>query len=262
MGEVTQYPPGHFCWIDLGSTDVEAAKAFYGRLLGWEFADVPGGDPSATYTMCLRGSLDVAGMHGHADEEGSSWTSYVSVDDAESVTAKAMELGGRVVVEPLDVPGASRMAVIADPAGTVVALWQSKGYSGARLVNEIGAWAWNELTTPDLDGAKAFYGELFGWTATDLAIGIPRASFSLGDRLIGGAHEPSEGEPTTPRWTISFLVEDADAGAAMVQELGGRVLMPVMEIPIGKFAVVADPSGAAFTINAVPGGAFRGLDGS
>jgi predicted enzyme related to lactoylglutathione lyase len=180
----------------------------------------------------------------------------------DAATTKAAELGARVKVEPRDVPGSSRLSVIADPSNAVVALWQSKGYPGARLVNEIGAWAWNELVTPDLDGAKRFYGELFGWDATGISAGIPRVSFSLGDLLIGGAHVLNQPEGDTPRWTLSFLVADADASSTRVQELGGRILLPPMEIPIGKFAIVTGPAGEAFTINAVPGGGFRGLDGS
>ena len=261
MGEVSEYPNGHFCWIDLGTTDVEAAKAFYGGLLGWEFHDVPAGGDD-TYTMCLLDGKNVAGIHAHSDEEGSTWTSYVSVEDVEAATAQTRVLGGSVVVEPMDVPGSARLSVIKDPTRALVALWQSQGYGGAKLVNEIGAWAWNELTTPDMDAAKDFYGGLFGWEATDLGAGIPRASFSLGNYLIGGLHVPQPGEGDAARWTISFLVADADESAARAQELGGQVLMPVMEIPVGKFAIVADPTGASFTINAVPGGAFRGLDGS
>jgi predicted enzyme related to lactoylglutathione lyase len=166
------------------------------------------------------------------------------------------------MVEPNDVPGTSRLSVIADPAGAVVALWQSKGYPGARLVNEIGAWAWNELGTPDLAAAKSFYGELFGWNAADLPAGVPRASFSKGDVLIGGMHVPAPQEGDRARWTLSFLVADVDVSAARVPELGGQILMPPMQIPIGTFAIVAGPGGEPFTINAVPGGAFRGLDGS
>jgi predicted enzyme related to lactoylglutathione lyase len=152
------------------------------------------------------------------------------------------------------------MAVIRDPSRAQVALWQSQGYSGARLVNEVGAWAWNELVTPDLDSAKAFYGQLFGWEAGEVPADIPRFSFSLNDYLIGGAHAPQPGEGEEARWTISFLVADADESAARVQELGGTVLLPIMETPIGKFSVVADPAGASFTVAAAP--TFRGLDGS
>jgi predicted enzyme related to lactoylglutathione lyase len=259
VGEVSSYPNGHFCWVDLGTTDVSEAKAFYGDLFGWEFQDVPAGG-SDTYTLCRLGGKDVAGIHQHSEEEGSRWSSYISVDDVEATTAQARVLGASMVVEPQDVPGSARFAVIRDPSRAEVALWEPQGFAGARLVNEVGAWAWNELSTPDLDAAKTFYGQLFGWEAFDVGANIQRIGFSLGDILIAAAHLPRSGEGEAARWTISFMVSDADESAARAQELGGSIVLPVTEIPIGKFAVVADPAGASFMVAAAP--AFRGLDGS
>jgi predicted enzyme related to lactoylglutathione lyase len=261
MGEVMAYPNGHFCWVDLGTTDVAGAKTFYGELFGWEIEDVPGGDAGA-YSMCRLDGKDVTGMHAHGPDEGTVWSSYISVHDADATAAKAKELGANVVLEPFDVAQTARMAVLKDPSGTLFCLWQSEGYPGARVVNEVGTWGWNELTTPDVEGAKHFYGELFGWQAADIPGDIPRASFMLGDILVGGVHAPQPQEGDHARWTIVFRVEDADDGARRVQELGGTVLLPPLAIPIGKFSLVADPQGAAFIISSTPGGAFAGLDGS
>src|SRR5215212_8633115 len=144
--------------VDLGTTDVEGAKAFYGGLLGWEFEDLPA--PEGSYTMCRLRGREVAGIHRHAEEEGTGWSSNVSVGDLDRATARARVLG-----EPFDVPGAGRTAVLRDPAGAVVSLWQAGGHAGAGLVNQVGAWNWSELVAPDLDRAKGFYGQLFGWTA-------------------------------------------------------------------------------------------------
>jgi predicted enzyme related to lactoylglutathione lyase len=185
MGEVERYPDGSFCWIDLGTTDVEGAKAFYGGLLGWEFGDLPA--PEGSYTMCRLRGREVAGIHRHAEEEGTGWSSNVSVGDLDRATARARELGAEVLAEPFDVPGAGRTAVLRDPAGAVVSLWQAGGHAGAGLVNEVGSWNWNELVAPDLDRAKKFYGELFGWTAEDVPGPIPRTGFSLGELLVGAA---------------------------------------------------------------------------
>ena len=260
MGEVERYPAGSFCWIDLGTTDVEGAKAFYGGLLGWEFEDLPA--PEGSYTMCRLRGRDVAGIHRHAEEEGTGWSSNVSVGDLDRATARARELGAEVLAEPFEVPGAGRTAVLRDPAGAVVSLWQAGGHAGAGLVNEVGAWNWNELVAPDLDRAKKFYGELFGWMAEDVPGPIPRTSFSLGELLVGGGHAPGPQEPPTPRWTVSFMVADADQAAAEAERLGGRVLLPPMDIPIGRFAVVADPAGGEFTAAHAPARALRGVDRS
>ena len=259
MGTVERYPNGTFCWVDLGTSDAPGAKAFYGGLLGWEFDDLPTGD-KGTYSICRREGKAVAGLYDRA--ETPAWGSYLSVDDVDRATARARELGAEVLVEPFDSPGGGRVATVRDPAGAVVSLWQAGGHAGAGLVNEVGAWSWDELVTPDLDRAKTFYGELFGWTAADLPGPIPRTSFSLGELLVGGGHAPGPQEPPTPRWTVSFMVADADQTAADAERLGGRVLLPPMDIPIGRFAVVADPAGGELTVAHAPAGALRGVDGS
>jgi uncharacterized protein len=257
MGEVSAYPNGTFNWIDLGTTDVTAAKAFYGGLFGWEIEDLPA--DTGTYTMCRLGGKDVAGMHGHSAEEGAVWSSNISVDDVDKSTARAGELGATIVMEPFDIPGAARMSVIRDAGGAQVSLWQPKGFIGAGLVNEMGSWNWCELVITEADAATEFYGELFGWSGEVAPGPIARWTFTLGDLLIGGMHLPV-GEERAPRWTVSFRVADVDDTATGAQELGGSILLPPMDIPIGRLAMIADPSGADFGVTsfAAPG---RGVDG-
>ena len=259
MGEVASYPIGTFSWVDLGTTDVEGAKAFYGGLFGWQIEDLT--SSQGTYTMCRLQGRDVAGIHQHAPDEGTGWGSSISVDDVDHFTARARKLGATVLAEPFDVQGAGRTAVIQDPSGAVVSLWQPRGHDGAGLVNEVGTWTWNELTTPDLAAAKAFYAALFGWGAQDIPGSFPRTSFSLGDLLVGGGHAPTPQEGPDARWTISFRVADADQSAARAEELGGTVPLPPMDIPVGRLAIVADPAGASFSVTAF-GGPLRGVDGS
>jgi predicted enzyme related to lactoylglutathione lyase len=137
MGQVERYPNGTFCWIDVGTTAVAGAKAFYGGLFGWEFEDQPAGEGDA-YTLCRLQGRDVAGIHRHDPDEGIGWASSIAVDDLEAVTSRARELGATVLAEPFDVPGAGRTAVLRDPSGAVVSLWQPRGHAGAGLVNEVG----------------------------------------------------------------------------------------------------------------------------
>src|SRR5918996_2464134 len=148
MSEVDAYPPGTFCWIDLGTTDVARAKRFCTELFGWEMEDLP--TEAATYTMCRLNGKAVAGMHEHSEEEGVGWTSSISVDDIDGSTSRAGGLGATVLIEPFEIPGASRMSVIRDPSGAEVQLWQPKGHIGAGIVNEVGTWTWNERVTPTL----------------------------------------------------------------------------------------------------------------
>ncbi|MGH2657468.1 MAG: VOC family protein [Actinomycetota bacterium] len=256
MGEVTRYPPGTFCWIDLGTTDVAGARSFYEGLFGWEADDVDG------YVLWRLAGRIVSGLHEHSPEEGTGWSSNVCVDDIQTATARARALGAEVLVEPTGITGTGKVSSVRDPTGAEVALWQPLGHAGAQIVNEVGTWTWNELVAADLQAAATFYGDLFGWEAEAAPGPIARLGFSMGHLLIGGAHEPAPGEDPSPRWTVSFRVADADESAARAEQLGGRIVLPPMDIPVGRIAVVSDPAGATFTLGAVPGGALRGVDGS
>jgi uncharacterized protein len=261
MGQVTAYPNGTFCWIDLGTPDVERATSFYRDLFGWETEALPMAEGGA-YVICRLHGMDVTAIHEHAEQEGAEWGSYISVDDVDRTTAKGKELGATVVMEPFDLMDVARLSVISDPTGGVVSLWQPRPFIGAGMVNEVGTWTWNELATTDFDAAKAFYTELFDWEAMEAPGPMPRAGFSMGDLLVAGIHQATEPEGLASRWTVTFRVQDADQAVASVEKGGGRVLLPPMDIPVGRFAIVSDPSGAGFTITAVPGGPLRGVDGS
>jgi predicted enzyme related to lactoylglutathione lyase len=257
MGEVEHYPEGTFCWIDLGTEDAPAAKRFYGGLFGWEFDDLPTGE-QGTYSICRLDGKAVAGLYDRAERPG--WGSYIKVEDVDRVAGRARELGAEVLVEPFDTPGGGRVATVRDPAGAAVSLSRPGEGFGAEVVNQDGAWTWNELVAPDLAAATSFYGELLGWVAADITGAVARTSFGLGDLLVGGGHAPIGPEDPTPRWTISFWVADADRCVERTSELGGGVVLAPMDIPVGRFAIVSDPGGAAFTVAAVPGGPLRGVD--
>jgi uncharacterized protein len=167
-----------------------------------------------------------------------------------------------VLVEPFDAPGGGRVATVRDPAGAAVSLSRPGESFGAELVNEDGAWTWNELVSGELAAGARFYTELLGWTAGELQGPIRRTTFTLGELLIGGGHEPTPQEDPTPGWRVTFWVGDADQTAARAGELGGSVLLPPMDIPVGRMTIVADPQGAVLTAAAVPGGSARGVDGS
>jgi predicted enzyme related to lactoylglutathione lyase len=261
VGEVSEYPVGAFCWIDLGTTDVDDAKRFYGGLLGWSFQDLPP-EEGGPYAMCRANGKDVAGIHSHTPEEGTAWSSCVTVGSVDDTIARAVGLGATVTAEPVDLPGTSRVAVIRDPVGADLTLREPRGYAGAQLVNDVGCWSWNELSTTDFDRSVAFHTELFGWTVEQAPGGLKRAAFTLERLLVCGIHEGGPGEPNLGQWTVAFTVADADDAAATVERLGGRVLLPPMDIPVGRFGIGADPQGAAFSIASAPGGPLRGVDGS
>lgn len=265
MGEVTKYPNGMFCWVDLGTTDVEGSKRFYGELYGWEMEDIPTG-PAGSYTMCRVNGKDVAGIYDQPEEERAvyppHWNSYISVDDVEAATAKAKGLGPMSITEPFDVMERGRMTVLQDPSGALVSLWEAKRNIGADLVNEVGAWTWCDLATRDPDGAIRFYNDLFGWRFEPAAEGY--WTITMDRFLIGGMRTMDQDPPETPpNWMPYFVLDNVEKAAARVAELGGTILVPPRDVPAGRFLVFADPVGAFSAIFEMgPEGAARGVDAS
>jgi len=253
MTEFTKYEPGTFSWVDLATTDGEAAKKFYGELFGWSFEDAPAGE-GMVYSMASLKGKSVAGLYGigpELSEHPPHWQSYVSVASADESAEKAKALGGKVVEGPYDAMEAGRMAVIQAPDGAYFSVWQPNAHIGAQLVNEPGCFSWNELGTRDVEKAKAFYTGLFDWgVQVDDMGAFKYTTFKVGERMNGGMMEmtPEWGD-IPPHWGVYFSVEDCDAAAEKITSLGGTVLRPPADIPgTGRFAVVQDPQGGVFNI--------------
>jgi predicted enzyme related to lactoylglutathione lyase len=174
MPERDRHIPGVPCWIDTNQPDPEAAVDFYGGLFGWEFENVmPPGTAGAYFLARLRG-LDVAAVSSAPGTASPTavWDTYVWVDSADETAAKVREAGGEVVKEPFDVMDAGRSAVFSDPEGAVFCIWQAGTHRGARVVNEPSSLNFNDLCTRDVDGAKSFYGAVFGWQTLELGGGF------------------------------------------------------------------------------------------
>jgi predicted enzyme related to lactoylglutathione lyase len=252
MPERTQYAPGTPSWIDLSTTDRAAAKEFYSALFGWTYEDQQAG-PDATYTMASLKGATVAGMADLMSDQVAQgvpphWQSYVTVADADATATAATSAGGTVLAGPFDVVDAGRMAVLQDPTGAVVAIWQPVNHIGAGLVNEHGTLTWNELMSPDVEKAAGFYKAVFGWDAeTNTAGGMTYTEFKVGGQSIAGAMAPPmEGIP--PVWGIYFAVDDTDATVAEATRRGATLINGPVDIPVGRFAVLMDPQGAVFSV--------------
>jgi uncharacterized protein len=251
MGERSSYEPGTFCWVGLATSDPAGAKAFYTSLFGWQAEDLPAG-AAGTYTSLRVDGREVATLYSQTDEARAAgapphWTSYVSVEDADAIAARAGELGGAAVREPFDVADAGRVAALRDPVGAIVSLWEPRSKAGAELVNDVGALCWNELATTEVEPAKSFYGDLFGWEYEIDEGGY--ATIKNAGRLNGGIREQTEAERgIPPNWLPYFTVESVADAARSAEQLGGRTLMPSTDLSIGRFAVIADPQGAAFAL--------------
>ena len=245
MSERTSYEPGVPSWADLSSPDVEASKRFYAGLFGWQAQDAGPAEETGGYAMFTLRGKQVAGIGPLMDpNQPAVWSTYVSTDDADAAVARAREAGGQVVVEPMDVMDAGRMAFVAHPAGGYVGLWQPGRHIGAELVNEPGSLTWNQLHTRDQDGAAAFYGAVFDWT-------LGQGVFNLGERPIGGIMDVPPGTPddVPAFWMTIFSVADCDESVSKATELGGAVVSPPEDLEgIGRFALLTDPQGVYFGI--------------
>lgn len=273
MPERDGYLPGVPCWVDTSQPDPTAAVAFYGELFGWEFEDVmPPASEGRYFTARIRGG-DVAAVASLAAgaPPAATWNTYVSVQSADETAAKVREAGGSVVMEPFDVMDAGRMAVCADPEGAAFCVWQVKAHKGAQVVNEHGSLNFNTLSTRDADGARAFYGAVFGWRTIELDGGFEMWTLpGYGDELerdnpdlrkqmaevgapkgfedVVASLVPIAGDADVPaHWGVTFAVDDADVIADRAAELGGTVVVAPFDAPWVRMTVIADPQGAMFT---------------
>ena len=254
MGERTEYTPGTFSWVDLTTSDQEGAKAFYAGLFGWTADDRPVSD-GVYYSMQQIDGKSVAAISPQPQQQREAgvpplWNSYITVASADDAAGKAGDLGATVHAPPFDVMDVGRMAVIQDPQGAFFMVWEPKTTIGAELVNVPGAFCWNELYTSDLDGAKSFYGGLFGWEWNQFEQS-PEPYFVIMNQGHGNGGVRGVGQTgMPPNWLVYFAVDDIDAGASKVNELGGGTLLEPTDIGIAKIAIVRDPQGGVFALYA------------
>jgi hypothetical protein len=260
MGERTSHEPGTFSWVELSTTDVDAAKGFYARLFEWEAEDneIPG--TGGVYSMQKVNGRNAAAITAQPDAQRDAgvppnWFSYITVTNADETAARAKELGGQVHAGPFDVMEAGRMAVVADPVGAMFGIWQAGDAIGSEIVNVPGSLTWNDIATTDPDGAQAFYSGLFGWGFDKIDTGPDGPDYwtitheAAANGRNGGMRRQVPEEAGVPPHVMPYFGTTAiDEALAKVTELGGGTTVPVTEVPAGKFAGVSDPQGAHFML--------------
>lgn len=235
-----EYTYKNFVWRELMTPDLEAAKGFYGELLGWQFEEMPMPEGPA-YTVIKRGDGYIGGLLTPPHPGPAAWISYVSVPDVEAA-AKAVEAhGGRVVAPVMDIPP-GRMAVVADPHGAHFTLWTSASGDGPIKTPGPGAFCWETLTTPDAAAAKAFYAAVIGWDVQPGPGGPDSVVFAAGELAVADVQQT---DAYPPHWLTYVVAGPLDAMRAKAEQLGAKVIVPRIEVPnVGNIALIADPTGA------------------
>ncbi|MGD3106981.1 VOC family protein [Streptomyces sp. YGL11-2] len=249
--KITEPTPGAPCWVELGTSDVDAAKVYYRQVFGWR-AETDPRPEAGGYTTFSAGDAPVAAVTPlYAPGQPTAWTVSFATRDADALAAAVTEAGGRVLMGPMDVFDLGRFAVLADPAGAVFSLWQAREFAGAGLLNAPGSLGWVELATGDAEAAKSFYPRVFGWTVSAHG-SYPQ--WGVGGADFGGMStlEARDREDVRPHWLPYFAVASVDATAARAAESGGMLLLAPSDVPDGpRIAMVRDPQGAVFGIHQV-----------
>ncbi|MBA2473487.1 MAG: VOC family protein [Pseudonocardiales bacterium] len=254
-------PIGAPCWIDLMTSDTERSRAFYCQLFGWA-AEQPAEEFGGYFNFTSDG-VRVAGCM--ASRPGSEvpdvWSIYLATDDAKKAVEAAADHSGQVLVAAMDVGDFGTMAVVSDPGGAAIGMWQPGLHRGFGVLGEPGAPSWFELHTRDYPTAVSFYREVFGWD-THVVSDTPEFRYTTlrhDDGWLAGIMDASgflpDGVPA--HWSVYFGVEDTDAALAKIVDLGGSVVMAAQDSPYGRLATAADPTGARFKLvaanEAMPG---------
>ena len=255
MPHIDKHPPGAFCWIELSTTDQNAAKSFYSSLFGWASQDFPMG-PNDFYTMFQLEGRDAAAAYTMRPEQRSQgvpphWMIYIAVESADNAASRVAQLGGKLLAPPCDVYDIGRMAVVQDPTGAVFALWQPKSHTGTGIAGVPGTLCWADLVTTDPARAKEFYTGLFGWRIIK-GENDPSGYLHIanGEKFIGGIPPANFRDPNVPpHWLAYLVVSNCDETAAKAKQLGAKThLAPMTMEKVGRMAILADPQGAVLAL--------------
>lgn len=245
------HPEGTPCWADAMFPDVEAAKHFYGELLGWTFDE---GSPAfGGYTQAFSKGRAAAAVVPRMPGTGGppAWNLYFAVTDVTATAERVRDNGGALMMAPLPVGDLGTMVTAEEPSGVFFSLWQPGTHTGFGTTGEPGAYCWAEVTTRDVEKADRFFRAVFPYESKP-ARNAPAGStlWSLaGEPVVGGARMPEDFPPDAhPYVDIHFGVEDCDAAVATAAALGGRLRHGPTDGPFGRRASLVDPQGAAFSV--------------
>jgi predicted enzyme related to lactoylglutathione lyase len=244
-------PIGAPCWVELFTADPDRTQAFYNELFGWTCESA--GPEYGNYFTFSTDGVQVAGGMRNDGESGAPdhWTVYLASPDAEVTAEAAASRGGAVMLPAMPVGELGSMAVVTDPGGDAIGIWQPGLHKGFGVFGEPGTPSWFELHTRAYDAAVTFYRDVFKWDARPMS-DPPEFRYTTlneGDEQLAGIMDASvfpDGAPTG--WSIYFGTDDTDKSLARIVDLGGKVVLPAEDTPYGRLAQASDPTGSLFKL--------------
>jgi len=256
MSERENVPQGAVSWLDLWTSDVEASRAFYCDLFGWD-----AGEPSPEfggYWMFMRHGVPVAGGMGDMGDmlADNTWKIYLASDDIDDTVAKGAAHGAQVFAPPMPVADLGIQTVLADATGATLGVWQPLNFKGFTAMDEHGAPCWFELFARDYDAAIDFYTSVFGVEAKVMSDAgeFRYTTLAVDDHDVAGVFDASArlGQGESSHWVVYWQVDDIASATQRVTQLGGTVIDGPGDSPYGPIATVADPTGSVFKLRAAP----------
>ena len=254
-------PPGSFIWYELMTTDADGAKDFYDAVVGWTI-DTESQFPNG-YRMIGRSDGKFAGgllpLTDEMQQHGAhpTWLAYVGVNDVDLQLQGIEHAGGKVLMPAFDIPDVGRVAMVTDPQGSPFYIMKPTppandpaARSDVFSASERQRVGWNELQTNDVDAARRFYGEQFGWNSDEFMpmgeMGDYRFLHHDGER-VGAVFNAANGQ--APHWRFYFRVPSIDAAKQTAEQKGATIHMGPIEVPTGEYVIVgSDPQGAEFAL--------------
>lgn len=167
LNRIMSSSQGHFIWYELATTNMETAKLFYTKVVGWGAQDVA--MPGVAYTLFTAEGAPICGLMSLPEDARESgyrptWLGYIAVDDVDFTAGRIAQLGGEIHVPSKEIPNISRFAVAVDPQRVTIAVfkWLDGGGQQPPALDAPGHVGWHELLAADRVKAFAFYAELFG----------------------------------------------------------------------------------------------------
>lgn len=246
---------GKFIWRDLMTDDVPSVKNFYSELFGWTYIDV--GESENDYTVVLHDGKPIAGMFRLRDVKEkhafSQWISYLSVEDITKSVNYVKSNGGSIYREPFDLPNRGTVSFIFDSQNAILGFVKSSSGDPVDQDPFYNEWFWTELWTNNVKSSIDFYTGFISYKSRTFDTRAENQYI-----VLENENRPRAGiikipfENVKPHWMPYIAVKDPSEIVKRVEQLGGTVYLGTQGVAGNNAAVIADPSGAVFTVQKWP----------